>query len=450
MPTTPPIRPGVFTGDVPVSARPIRGVATSVTAFVGRALQGPVDEPTAVASFTGFENRFGGLHADCPLAYAVRDFFANGGGRALIVRLAGTGRAAPGIGRRAVRAAPGGAPLTVDDYIGHEAEERGLYALEKADLFNLLCIPPDTRDGNLPPTVIRRAAEYCCRRRAMLIVDPDREWGEGEGAAGRARDGVRNLGLTGAGMRNATLFFPRIRQPDPERQGRLETFAPCGAVAGVIARTDARRGVWKAPAGTGAVLPGVAGLQADLSEADSGTLRPAGINPLRLLPGVGICIWGARTLSGGDRPTDEFAHVPVRRLALFIEESLLRGLAWTAFEPDGEPLRAAVRTAAGAFMDGLRRQGAFAGSRPEDAWFVKCDRETTTPAESERGIVTLLAGFAPARPRAFVVLRIPVRVAGVGRASPYEALPELDAGGNPAGIATLTLEHGGWERDEIG
>ena len=160
MPTTPPIRPGVFTGDVPVSARPIRGVATSVTAFVGRTLQGPVDEPTAVASFTGFANRFGGLHADCPLAYAVRDFFANGGGRALIVRLAGSGRTAPRIERRAVRSVPGGASLTVDDYIGHEAEGRGLYALEKADLFNLLCIPPDTRDGNLPPAVIKRAAAY--------------------------------------------------------------------------------------------------------------------------------------------------------------------------------------------------------------------------------------------------------------------------------------------------
>ena len=284
----------------------------------------------------------------------------------------------------------------------------------------------------------------------MLIVDPDREWGEGEGAARRAWDGVRNLGLTGAGMRNAALFFPRIRQPDPERGGRMATFAPCGAVAGVIARIDARQGVWKASAGTGAVLLGVAGLQADLSETDSGLLHLAGINILRPLPGVGICIRGARTLSGGNRPPDEFAQIPVRRLALFIEESLLRGLAWTVSEPDGEPLRAAVRTAASAFMDGLWRQGAFAGSRPEDAWFVKCDRETTTPAESERGLVTLLAGFAPEKPAEFVVLRIPVRGAGVGRPSPYEALPELDAGGNPVGIATLTLEHEGWERDEIG
>ncbi len=450
MPRTPTIRPGVFTEEVPGSARPIRGVPTSVTAFVGRTLQGPVDEPTAVTSRPEFEKRFGGLVRGCPLTYAVRDFFANGGGRAVVVRLVGTGRAVTVPGWRGVRAVPGGAPLTVDDYIGHETGKRGLYALEKTDLFNLLCIPPDTPDGNVPPSVIKCAADYCCRRRAMLLVDPDREWGEGGGAAGRALDGVRKLGLNAVEARNTALFFPRIRQPDPERPGRVETFAPCGAVAGVIARTDARHGVWKAPAGTGAVLLGVMGLQADLSEADIEMLRPAGINPLRSLPGIGPVVWGARTLCGDGRPPDEFGYVPVRRLALFIEESLVRGLLRTAVEPDGEPLRAEIRTAAGAFMDGLRRQGAFAGSLPKDAWFVKCDRETTTTAESNQGIVILLVGFAPAKPGEFVVFRIPVRTAGARRVSDYEALPEMDAGGNPVDIATLTLEHEGWERDENG
>jgi len=323
MPTTPTIRPGVFIEEVPVSARPIREVPTSVTAFVGRALQGPVDEPTAVASWTEFENRFGGLLRDYPLTYAVRDFFANGGRQAVVVRVVAR------TGRRPMRVcAKGGAPLTVDDYIGGEAGKRGLYALEKVDRFNLLCIPPDTPDGNVPAAVYRRAAGYCYRRRAMLIVDPDREWGEGgDGAARRARDGVQALGLTGVEARNAALFFPRIRQPDPERQG---TFAPCGAVAGVIARTDARWGVWKAPAGTAAVLLGTAGLQTDLSDADIGMLGPAGINCLRLLPGIGPVVRSARTLR---RPADEFMYIPVRRLALFIEESLVQGLRWAVFEP---------------------------------------------------------------------------------------------------------------------
>ncbi|HOI13543.1 MAG TPA: phage tail sheath subtilisin-like domain-containing protein [Methanoculleus sp.] len=440
MPKTPTIRPGVFIEEVPGSARPIREVPTSVTAFVGRALQGPVDEPTAVASWTEFENRFGGLIRDYPLTYAIRDFFANGGRQAVVVRVVAR------TGRRPMRVcAKGGGPLTVDDYIGDEAGKRGLYALDKVDLFNLLCIPPDTPAGNVPAAVYRRAASYCYRRRAMLLIDPDREWGEGgDGAARRARDGVQVLGLTGVEARNAALFFPRICQPDPERQG---TFAPCGAVAGVIARTDARWGVWKAPAGTAAMLLGTAGLQTDLSDADIGMLSPAGINGLRFLTGIGPVVWGARTLR---RPVDEFMYIPIRRLALFIEESLIHGLRWAVFEPDCDALRAEVRAAAGAFMDGLWRRGAFPGSLPEDAFFVKCDRETTTPAESEQGIVVLVVGFAATRPGEFVVLKIPVQAGGVSRVSGYEALPEMDASGNAVGIVTRTLEHEGWERDENG
>lgn len=198
MPATPTIRPGVFIEEVPGSARPIQEVPTSVTAFVGRALQGPVGEPTAVASLTEFENRFGGLSRDYPLTYAVRDFFANGGRQAVVVRVVAR------TGRRPMRVCgKGGGLLTVDDYIGDEAGKRGLYALDKIDRFNLLCIPPIPRTGTSrrPYTGERRAtatAGVPC-----LPIDPDREGGKGgDGVARRARDGVQALGLTGVEARN--------------------------------------------------------------------------------------------------------------------------------------------------------------------------------------------------------------------------------------------------------
>jgi hypothetical protein len=176
-------------------------------------------------------------------------------------------------------------------------------------------------------------------------------------------------------------------------------------VAGVFARTDATRGVWKAPAGQDAGLIGVPQLSVPLTDDENGELNPLGINCLRAFPVIGRVVWGARTLDGADRLASEWKYVPVRRVALFIEESLYRGTKWVVFEPNDEPLWAQIRLNVGAFMSDLFRQGAFQGDR-RSAYFVKCDKDTTTQNDIDKGIVNILVGFAPLKPAEFVVIKI--------------------------------------------
>ena len=205
---------------------------------------------------------------------------------------------------------------------------------------------------------------------------------------------------------NAALYFPRLRAPDPQQEGRVAEFPPAGAVAGTYARTDTQRGVWKAPAGIDATLRGVSGLTVTLTDGENGQLNPRGVNCLRAFPEIGRVVWGARTLRGADSLASEWKYVPVRRLALFIEESLFRGTQWVVFEPNDEPLWAQIRLNLGAFMQTLFRQGAFQGKSPRDAYFVKCDRETTTQADINLGVVNIIVGFAPLKPAEFVVIKI--------------------------------------------
>ncbi|MDJ0729239.1 MAG: phage tail sheath subtilisin-like domain-containing protein [Crocosphaera sp.] len=298
-------------------------------------------------------------------------------------------------------------PLKSGDVLGSETDKTGLYALEKADLFNLLCIPPDVRDLDTDKGVYAQALDYCLKRRAMLIVDPLAAWGANEAtAAAAARDGLAGLGLTGDKARNAALYFPRVIQRDPLREDQEDTFVACGIIAGIMARTDANRGVWKAPAGIDATISGIERLQVNLSNEDNGVLNPLGINCLRNFPPVyGNVVWGARTLRGADQLADEYKYVPVRRMLLFLQESLYRGTQWVVFEPNDEPLWAQIRLNIGQFMNGLFRQGAFQGKSPNEAYFVKCDSETTTQYDIDRGIVNIIVGFAPLKPAEFVILK---------------------------------------------
>ena len=297
---------------------------------------------------------------------------------------------------------------------GLRDNKRGLFALDKTDLFNLLCIPPDVRTADENPeiedhreTVYQKANAYCEDRRAMLLVDPPASWGVNkETAAAEAKKHLSDLGLFGPAARNAAIFFPRVVQSDPTRDGQSDTFAPCGIIAGVMARTDATRGVWKAPAGLDATLSGIQGLQVNLSDGENGMLNPIGINCLRSFPVSGRVVWGARTLRGADQLADEYKYIPVRRLALFIEESLYRGTQWVVFEPNDEPLWAQIRLNIGAFMQNLFRQGAFQGASPREAYFVKCDKETTTQTDINLGIVNIIVGFAPLKPAEFVVIKL--------------------------------------------
>jgi phage tail sheath protein FI len=273
-------------------------------------------------------------------------------------------------------------------------------------LFNLLCIPPDTRDGDTPPAVYQEALAFCARRRAMLIVDAPGGWADANAVVKDNNKALGDLGLTGDIARNAALYYPRVLAADPLRGGQIDAFAPSGMVAGVMARTDAQRGVWKAPAGLDAALNGAFGLAVPLTDDENGMLNPLGINCLRSFPTVGSVVWGARTLRGADLLGDEYKYVPVRRLALFIEESLYRGTQWAVFEPNDEPLWAQIRLNVGAFMHNLFRLGAFQGKTPQDAYFVKCDKDTTTQADIDLGIVNIGVGFAPLKPAEFVILQI--------------------------------------------
>ena len=516
-----PRSPGSVVDEVPSGVRAIAGVPTSVTAFVGRARRGMAERPAAVTGFSDFARGFGGLWHESTLGFAVRDFFANGGSSAVVVRLFGgddTARASitwdtitlravspgawanelrirvdhdtrdpdpalgeapntlfnlsvldgttgaveehrdvtigiadhprylrtvlenesdvvrldvPTIGNTDDRpaehshvvpadaavwgqdststgvapaeSADDGAPLTERDFIGpgKEGASQGLYALEATDLFNLLVIPPYLDSGDVDATVVTAAHAYCTRRRAMLIVDAPAGWDAADQVA-RA-DIPATVGTIG---RNAALYFPRLRQPNPLHGNRVETFAAAGAVAGVFARTDATRGVWKAPAGLDATLLGVAELSVSLSAAESGLLNPLGVNCLRMMPAAGPVVWGSRTGEGADGVASEWKYVPVRRTALFIEESLHRGLQWAVVEPNNERLWAQIRQIVGAFMHTLFSRGAFQGRTPREAYLVKCDSETTTQADIDRGIVTIVVGFAPLKPAEFVVITI--------------------------------------------
>ena len=506
MPVT-PTYPGVYVEEISSGVRTIIGVPTSITAFIGRALRGPVDEPVTINGHADFERIFGGLWIGSHLGFAVQDYFLNGGGQAIIVRVTGTGSSAavledaehglfleassegawadqirarvdtdvlpasadslgvelsdlfnltvrdgatgeietfPNVtfvdsprrldrilatNSRLVRATGLGSavlphntatdavwtsdtqssPVSTNgsddtglvqaDVLGSANDKTGLFALEKAEIFNLLVIPPYTVAGDVDPALWPQAAAYCEQRRALLLIDPPSDWTTKD----QAKSGIASFGIT---SKNAALYFPRILRPNPFHDNRLEPFAPSGAVAGVCSRTDAARGVWKAPAGLEATLNGVVDLSVPLTDPENGELNPLGINCLRIRPAAGPTVWGARTRQGDDRLASEWKYVPVRRLALYLEESLYRGLQWVVFEPNDEPLWAQIRLNVGGFLQNLFRQGAFQGSTPQQAYFVKCDRETTTQNDIDRGIVNIVVGFAPLRPAEFVILKI--------------------------------------------
>jgi hypothetical protein len=516
-------------------------VATSITAFIGRARKGPLDKPVDIFSFGDYERAFGGLWNKSRMSFAVRDFFLNGGGYAICVRVQRGGQKAE------IRVPTGGAPpddelqleavsegtwgdklgvkidhqtkdltdnkqfnitiseengatekffnVTLDStkplfitrvleqnsnlmrvkspvpasrpvetgkdsngddlvitplkgiasppmipvgsppgsgvpgsdgtqitdneiFSGADMEKKklGLYALEYADLFNLLCIPPYGAEGGSPPasdddlptdvstSLIAKADKYCKARRAMFLVDPHSSWKDM--AAAKASFTATSNAYPGTTSNYSALFFPRLKMANPLMNNQLEEYVPCGAVAGVFARTDAQRGVWKAPAGQEATLAGVNQFTVPLTDMENGVLNQLGVNCLRAFPVFGRLVWGSRTLEGADQLASEWKYISVRRTALFIEESLFRGTKWVVFEPNDEPLWAQIRLNVGAFMHTLFRQGAFQGRTPREAYLVKCDKETTTQTDINSGIVNILVGFAPLKPAEFVIIKI--------------------------------------------
>ncbi len=569
MPVT-PTYPGVYIQEVDSGSRVVTGVATSITAFVGRAPLGPVNEPVMVYDFGEFQRTFGGRARGLPMTYAVEDFFGNGGGQALIVRatpadatpatLAGppalsasspgrwgnaisvkfekvSGQDAIDIEQRfaefnlgtdgfyfvdiaypvlkgktptpAERVGPvylgpteapcridqvlaaqslyiraaapvaaavvdttkpvapvvdttkteapvvdtakaetpvvdttktetpvtdttktvtpaavaaslladyvplsnggdgnaaGGGRLTSNDIVGDSGKRTGMYALDHADLFNILVVPPDsgpeTPDADLT-AVLTAAAPYCDTRRAIMIADPLSAWSDHakQGAFGDISPADLNVGELGQRRRIFT-YFPRIKKLDPANANREAVFSASGMIAGIFAATDVRRGVWKAPAGIEAGLTGVTALEHRLTDMQNGVLNQVGINVLRDFPVFGKVIWGSRTLAGADALSDDYKYLPVRRLTDYIEESLFRGTKFAVFEPNSETLWAQLRLTCNTFMADLNRQGAFYN------YYVECDKSTTTPYDIDRGRVNVIIAFAPVKPAEFVILTI--------------------------------------------
>ena len=246
---------------------------------------------------------------------------------------------------------------------------------------------------------------YCNLRRAFLIIDaPQSSTISGLATSGPVGNG--GTGFSGQYLSNSAYYFPWVLAPDPLVGNRSRLFPPCGFVAGIYAATDADRGVWKAPAGIQASLGGVLGLQYNLSDAQNGSLNPQAINCLRQFRVYGEVVWGARTLAGNDEMGSQWKYVPIRRLALFLESSLYDGTQWVVFEPNDETLWGQIRLNVGTFLQGLFLQGAFAGTSPQQAYFVKCDAENNPAPSVALGVVNILVGFAPLYPAEFVVIQI--------------------------------------------
>ena len=286
-----------------------------------------------------------------------------------------------------------------------QAQKRGLFALEKADLFNLLASRPIRRATmlNRPDSL---AAAYCEQRRAMLVVDPPSNWVD----VATAQSKFTDTGNDFVGAPRATRRCSSRGCASPTRCAttRSTTFAPCGAVAGVIARTDATRGVWKAPAGIDAdARRRAASLSVAADRRRERRAQPAGHQLPAHLPGHRPR--GLGRAHAATAPTSWPTSGSTSRCAgsaLFLEESLYRGTQWVVFEPNDEPLWAQIRLNVGAFMQNLFRQGAFQGTTPREAYFVKCDSETTTQNDINLGIVNIVVGFAPLKPAEFVIIKI--------------------------------------------
>jgi phage tail sheath protein FI len=285
---------------------------------------------------------------------------------------------------------------------GDQNEPSGIYALRlmAPEIFNLLCLPATAKmDTDKRAEIDTAAAAFCTDRRAFYLVDCPVE-----STVALMTQGDFNNALTVLGS-NAAVYFPALTIPDPENANRPRGVGPSGTIAGVTARTDTARGIWKAAAGTEATLRGATPVMG-VGDGDNGALNELGINVLRTFPIYGSVSWGARTLDGADAKESQWKYISVRRLALYIENSLLAGTKWAVFEPNDEPLWGQLRLSVGSFMHDLFRQGAFAGVSPSESYFVHCDRTTTPESDIANGIVNIVVGFAPLNPAEFVIISI--------------------------------------------
>jgi phage tail sheath protein FI len=274
--------------------------------------------------------------------------------------------------------------------------------LDKVPIFNLLVIPGIADNG-----IWSAALAFCERKQAFVILDPPEQAIAAPDSSITPSRWIADLMEKMPKSQNGAIYFPYLLSNDP-LTGSTIPQPPSGFVAGIYARTDLNRGVWKAPAGLETTVLNTTGVveSGRMTDPRQGTLNLKGINCLRSFPGIGTVVYGARTLVSENTALEQWKYVPVRRMTLFIEQTLYRNLGWVVFEPNDEPLWAAIRTSIEGFMLSLFNQGAFQGSTPSQAFQVKCDKSTTTQTDINNGVVNIIVAFAPLKPAEFVIIKI--------------------------------------------
>ena len=308
-----------------------------------------------------------------------------------------------GTGTFAHAPADGSAVFNVADFTAVFQDDS---ALDKLSIFNLLVLPGVTNNG-----ILSEALAFCERKQAFLIMDtphvdvadPPTNW-VGDFLGNPVGDTAGNIAPTSP---NGACYFPYIISTDPLTGATIE-LPPSGTVAGIYARTDTNRGVWKAPAGLETTVLNTTGVveTGRMTDLRQGVLNLKGIDCLRTFPGVGTVVFGARTLVSSNTAFQQWKYVSVRRMALFLEQTLYRNLGWVVFEPNDDPLWVAIRTSIENFMLSLFNQHAFQGTKPSQAFQVKCDATTTTQQDIDNGIVNIIVAFAPLKPAEFVIIKI--------------------------------------------
>jgi phage tail sheath protein FI len=380
------LSPGVYVEEVPSGAFPIAGVGTSTAGFIGQVTDevimpfrpgrpldpenpvpedmytvAPAGEPQLVTSWEAFKKNFGDFDAaNKILAHAVYGFFNNGGTRCWVTRLT--------------------------DATDTGAVTEALQRFEAIDEIAIVAVP-GALDVNIQVAVVDHCENTGDR---FAILDGQRtETFTPEAIQGQMRDSDY-----------AALYFPWVKVYDPVTDAD-DYVPPSGHMAGIYARVDTERGVHKAPANE--VIRGAVGLESRLSKSDQDGLNPDGINVIRAFNG-NITVWGARTLGGDDN--GEWKYINVRRLFLFLRESIDEGTQWVVFEPNAPDLWAKIRRNVSAFLTNVWRDGALFGATPEQAFYVKCDEETNPPEVRDLGQVITEIGVAVVKPAEFVIFRI--------------------------------------------
>lgn len=385
--------PGVYVQEVPNAARLFGQAGTSGAGFIGVAPdpKAPKDTVETIDNWSQFVRTFvGDATEGTHLSTAVHGYFANGGSRAYVVNVGKDGS------------------LT-----GTAAKPTGLTLLEAIDDVAIVVAPGFTDPGDHDALISH--CEHPLRQDRMAILDLVEDVGDPGrllevGTVG-VPDGADDAAAAPASHRSglrprnsadgyAATYHPWLVVNDPV-SGKRITAPPSGHMAGVWARTDATRGVHKAPANTNIV--GALDLVTRVSKGDQELLNPTGINCIRYFPGEGILVWGARTLAP---ESSEFRYINVRRLTNMIKESVLDGTRWAVFEPNHHPLWAALRRDINAFLTNVWRDGALVGQTPQQAFFVKCDEETNPPEVRDAGMVVTIIGIAPVKPAEFVIFQL--------------------------------------------